>query len=118
MARKSGISKMSAKKIGGERLDFAVLKFTAALGEKKNYNFQPEVTEYKLWPFSTIEWVPAEGKYKARAIVQHKTTHDMVVFNSWHQDYATRLAVETIPSLAPRTAARSQPMRCVRCLSL
>ena len=87
MARKSGISKMSAKKIGGERLDFAVLKFTAALGEKKNYNFQPEVTEYKLWPFSTIEWVPAEGKYKARAIVRHKTTHDMVVFNSWHQDY-------------------------------
>jgi len=29
----------------------------------------------------------------------------------------TRLAVETTPSLAPRTAARSQPMCCVRCFS-
>src|SRR5215831_660647 len=29
-----------------------------------------------------------------------------------------RLAVETIPSFAPRTAARSQPIRCVRCLSM
>ena len=28
-----------------------------------------------------------------------------------------RLAVETIPSLAPKTAARSQPMRSVRCRS-
>jgi hypothetical protein len=28
-----------------------------------------------------------------------------------------KLAVETIPSLAPRTAARSQPMRCVRWFS-
>src|ERR1035437_2731691 len=30
----------------------------------------------------------------------------------------TRLAVETIPSFAPRTAARSHPMRCVLCLSM
>src|SRR5678815_5971750 len=29
----------------------------------------------------------------------------------------TRLAVETMPSLAPRTAARSQPIRSVRCRS-
>jgi len=29
-----------------------------------------------------------------------------------------RLAVETIPSFAPRTAARSQPVRCVLCLSV
>src|SRR5262245_35370972 len=28
-----------------------------------------------------------------------------------------RLAVDTIPSLAPRTAARSQPMRLLRCCS-
>jgi len=28
-----------------------------------------------------------------------------------------RLAVETMPSLAPSTAARSQPMLLVRCLS-
>ena len=45
------------------------------------------MTEYDLWPFSTIEWVAAEGKYRARAMVQHNTTHDMVAFNSWHQDY-------------------------------
>ena len=30
----------------------------------------------------------------------------------------SRLAVETMPSLAPSTAARSQPMREVRCLSM
>ena len=30
---------------------------------------------------------------------------------------STRLAVDTMPSLAPRTAARSQPMRPVRCRS-
>src|SRR5882672_300234 len=30
----------------------------------------------------------------------------------------TRLAVDTMPSFAPSTAARSQPMRCVRCLSM
>src|SRR3954467_3308656 len=29
----------------------------------------------------------------------------------------TRLAVETMPSLAPRTAARNQPMRSARCCS-
>src|SRR5512143_973418 len=28
-----------------------------------------------------------------------------------------RLAVDTMPSLAPRTAARNQPMRCVLCIS-
>ncbi len=87
MARKRSIPKMSAKGLGGVRLDFAALKFSAAIGEKKNYNFQPEVTEYELWPFSTIEWVAAEGKYRARAMVQHRTTHDLVAFNSWHQDY-------------------------------
>ncbi len=30
---------------------------------------------------------------------------------------STRLAVDTMPSLAPSTAARSQPMRSVRCRS-
>src|SRR5512134_1208486 len=30
---------------------------------------------------------------------------------------STRLAVETMPSLAPNTAARNQPMRSVRCHS-
>ncbi len=59
-----------------------------AIGEKRNYNLQPEVTEYRLWPFSTIEWVADQNKYRARAIIQHKSTRDLVAFNSWHQDFA------------------------------
>ena len=31
---------------------------------------------------------------------------------------SSRLAVDTMPSLAPNTAARNQPVRCVRCCSL
>jgi hypothetical protein len=58
------------------------------VGERKNYNLQPGVTEYQLWPFSTIEWLAPENKYRARAIIQHKTTRDMVAINSWHQDFA------------------------------
>ena len=58
------------------------------VGEKKNYNLQPGVTEYELWSASTIEWVPDQNKYKARAIIKHKTTDDNVVINSWHEDYA------------------------------
>ena len=61
---------------------------TGVLGERRNYNLQPDVTEYQLWPFSTIEWVAAEKKYRARAVIQHKTTGDIVAFNSWHQDFA------------------------------
>ncbi|MEW6144237.1 MAG: hypothetical protein AB1598_04375 [Thermodesulfobacteriota bacterium] len=87
MARKKGIPKMSAKGAGGAAFDLAGIKFSSVVGEKSNYNFQPEVTEYDLWPFSTIEWVTAEGKYRARAIVQHRTTRDMVAFNSWHEDF-------------------------------
>ena len=59
-----------------------------SVGEKKNYNFQPGVTQYTLWPFSTIEWVAAETRYRARAIVQHSTTRNLAAFNSWHQDFA------------------------------
>jgi len=58
------------------------------IGERKNYNLQPQVTEYQLWPFSTIEWVVEQDKYRARAIIPHKTTKDMVAFNSWHQDFS------------------------------
>jgi hypothetical protein len=43
-------------------------------------------TQYILWNYSTIEWAATEGKYRARALVKHKTT--IVAFNSWHQDYA------------------------------
>ena len=34
------------------------------------------------------------------------------------QTASIRLDVERMPSFAPNTAARSQPMRCVRCRSL
>ncbi len=85
MAKKRVIRKKGVGDIS--KLDLSALKVMGTLGEKKNYNFQPGVTQYELWPFSTIEWVASEGKYKARAIVKHKTTNDMVVFNSWHQDY-------------------------------
>jgi hypothetical protein len=59
-----------------------------SVGERKNYNFQPGVTEYRLWPFSTIEWVVDQSRYRARAIVQHTTGRNLVAFNSWHQDFA------------------------------
>ena len=58
------------------------------VGERKNYNLQPEVTEYKVWPFSTIEWVADQGKFRARAMVQNRTTSDIVVFNSWHTEFS------------------------------
>jgi len=60
---------------------------TGFVGEKKNYNFQPNITQYEKWFASTIEWVPTEGKFKARVIVKNKNSNDSVVFNSWHQDY-------------------------------
>jgi hypothetical protein len=77
------------------------------LGEKKNYNLQPGVTEYQLWPFSTIEWVAAEDKYRARAIIQHTESRDMVVFNSWHQDFsdaerAIALLSDSLNGIEPR----------------
>jgi len=78
-----------SKIIPGTELALGGLKvFVATVGEKRNYNLQPGVTEYRLWPFSTIEWVAAQDKYRARAIIQHKTTRDLVAFNSWHEDYA------------------------------
>ena len=58
------------------------------VGERKNYNLQPEVTEYKIWPFSTIEWVTDQEKFRARAMIQNKTTSDIVVFNSWHTEFS------------------------------
>jgi hypothetical protein len=58
------------------------------VGEKRNYNFQPEVTEYELWPFSTIEWVADQNKYRARAMVKHKLSSNNVAFHSLHQDFA------------------------------
>jgi len=60
---------------------------TAIVGERRNFNLQPKLTEYQLWPFSTIEWITAENRYRARAILENKTTHDNVVFNSYHQAY-------------------------------
>jgi hypothetical protein len=58
------------------------------VGEKKNYNLVPASTEFELWSASTIEWVPNEGKFKARVILKYKVSEDIVVLNSWHQDFS------------------------------
>jgi len=58
------------------------------VGEKENYNLQPDVTEYELWAASTIEWDISENKFKARVILAHKTESHHVVINSWHHDFA------------------------------
>lgn len=73
--------------VGDLRVDVIKL-LVGTIGERKNYNLQPEVTDYQLWPFSTIEWVVDQSKFRARAIIQNKTTKDMVAFNSWHQDFS------------------------------
>jgi len=62
--------------------------FGGYVGEKRNYNLQPNVTEYRLWSASTVEWVPNQSKYKARVLIEHKSTQDIVALNSWHQDFA------------------------------
>jgi hypothetical protein len=86
---KKQLAKTLPKITPGTELVLGGLKvFIDTVGEKRNYNLQPGVTEYQLWPFSTIEWVAAQSKYRARAIIQQKTTRDLVAFNSWHQDYA------------------------------
>ena len=58
-----------------------------SVGDQINYNLDAG-TDYQLWPYSTIEWIAAESRYRARAIIEHKTTHDSVAFNSYHQDYS------------------------------
>ncbi|MBM3163548.1 MAG: hypothetical protein FJZ79_09640 [Chlorobi bacterium] len=85
--------KKTAEKVAGKApvmdLSFGCVRiFPEKPGAKANYNLQPEVTVYRLWPFSTIEWVPVEGSYRARAIIQHKKCGDIVAFNSWHGDYS------------------------------
>jgi hypothetical protein len=58
------------------------------VGEQRNYNLDPGITQYELWPYSTITWVPEKNKYRARVIIQHKATFDAIVFNSWHEGFA------------------------------
>ena len=88
MAKKKSTAK-EAGKVQAMDLAFGCVKFfPEKTGAKENYNLQPEVTVYRLWPFSTIEWVPVEGSYRARAIIQHKKSGAIVAFNSWHEDYS------------------------------
>jgi hypothetical protein len=99
-------AKPAIRIIPGRELELGGLTL-AMVGEKRNYNLQPEVTEYQLWPFSTIAWEAAQNRYRARAIIRHKTTHDMVVFNSWHQDFADAeraiaLVSDSLNGLGPR----------------
>lgn len=87
--KKKNPARKPPKIIPGTELVIGGLRFTVGvIGEKKNYNLQPGVTVYQLWPFSTIEWVVDQNKYRARAIVQHVTTRDLVAFNSWHEDFS------------------------------
>lgn len=80
---------------------------SGTIGEKKNYNFQPGVSQYLLWPFSTIEWEPKECKYKARVIVRHQTTNDSIVFNSLHQDFSdAERAIDIVRQTLAGTAER------------
>ena len=73
----------------GFEFEHGVFKVSGGtVGEKKNYNLQPGVTEYQLWAASTIEWVVAQSKYKARALLEHKTSNNIVAINSWHEDFA------------------------------
>jgi hypothetical protein len=73
----------------GRELAFAGLQLAPSyVGEKKNYNLQPGVTEYQLWSASTIEWVADQGKFKARVLLEQTVTKDIVALNSWHQDFA------------------------------
>jgi hypothetical protein len=72
-----------------EKFHLSALKEPAeTVGDERNYNLQPEVTEYELWPFSTIEWVVGQGRYRARAMVRNKTSGDIVAFNSWHEGFS------------------------------
>jgi len=79
------------------------------IGERRNYNLQPSVTEYRLLPFSTIEWVGDQSKYRARVIIEHQATSNNVVFNSWHQDFADAeraiaLISDSLNGIGPRRA--------------
>lgn len=62
----------------------AVKSFTGYVGERKNYNLQPTFTEYRLWPASTIEWIPDKNQFKARVLLEHIATKNIVALNSCH----------------------------------
>jgi hypothetical protein len=70
------------------RISMAGMKIVETVGERRNYDLQPEVTDFELWPFSTIEWVADQGKFRARGMVRHKLSGDIVAFTSWHADFA------------------------------
>ncbi len=85
----SETAKPSPKITPGNELTLAGLTTTGGMvGEWRSYSLDPPNTEYELWPYSTIAWVAEKDKYRARVIIQHKTTFDAVVFNSWHEDFA------------------------------
>ena len=88
MAKRARPTSAAPRRVSVSEIRVDGLKLViGTIGERKNYNLQPEVTEYQLWPFSTIEWVVDQAKYRARAIIQNKTTKDMIAFNSWHEDF-------------------------------
>lgn len=64
--------------------------------------FSPVLGDYELWPFSMIEWAPDQGKFRARAMIRQKQEGDIVVFSSWHADFADAER----PIALPRTASQ------------
>ena len=83
------------------------LKVPPKVGERRNYDIQPDANEYQLWPYSTIEWTSAQNKYRARVMIQDKKTRDHVAFNSWHQDFADAeraiaLVSDSVRGVGPR----------------
>lgn len=88
MAKKKGADKAGKAAVTADHLLAVGRPLPVRPAEQLNYNLQPGVTEYQLWPFSTIEWVAAQGKFRARALIQQKITHDIVAINSWHDDYS------------------------------
>lgn len=57
------------------------------MGDKTNYNLQSGTTPYQLGGASTIEWLADTKTYKGRALIENKTTHDVVAFNSLHTEF-------------------------------
>lgn len=51
----------------------------STIGEKKNYNLK----DYTIYSIGTIEWLPAENRYRAR--VGFTGAEGFVFFNSYHQ---------------------------------
>jgi hypothetical protein len=80
--KKTAVTKKRApRKITAEKYTIHPL-LQAATGEKKNYN----LSQYTQYQVSTIEYVVAEKRYRAR--VGFTGSDGYVFFNSYHEDFS------------------------------